>query len=185
MAVMRSFVRPMTLGEVWRRAVVFSPRMQERDALSVLKQLMTNKLAACLTPDLKSSKVYALTKQGCRVAEKACNLKTSAQYCSASSYPAALWESYSKVAIARVRREVLLELARQSQSSTNGHNGDGGISAEALRQVLRNRQSIKLGNMIRILSDLQAAGLVSFSANGRKRYRLTSVGEKVSAILDC
>lgn len=169
-AVFQVLRKPMTTSEICRAAQAFNPHIQLRDVWFIMGQFKARGLAVCLNPKHATGKVYALTERGRGLAEHAFGTRAF------EPTPQIDWRRYAKVARAKSRRLVLMELAAL--------NTGGGITATMVRKSLRERHPLGLNPTIRALKELERAGLASShtldAKDRRRRYTITKPGAAIA-----
>ena len=169
-AVVRVLRKPMTASEICRAAQPINPHIQLRDVWFIMGQLKQKGLVVCLNPKHVTGKLYSLTAFGHEVAVRGFNLPPSTK-------PEHLdWRRYAQVVRAKVRKLVLLELARLPSSSPR--------TASVIRRHLREKHPIGLNQTIRALKDLERLGLARSKPvsdrDARRAYRATTAGLAVA-----
>jgi DNA-binding PadR family transcriptional regulator len=169
-AVVRVLRKPMTASEICRAAQPINPHLQLRDVWFIMGQLKQRGLAVCLNPKHTTGKVYALTEKGRKLAEQAFGAPV------ARPARGLDWRKYAQVVRAKVRKLVLLELARLPAEAIK--------TATAIRKRLRDRHPIGLNPTMRALKELERLGLVHSAPvserDCRKHYRLTKAGAAIA-----
>jgi DNA-binding HxlR family transcriptional regulator len=160
----------MTTTEICKAARSLSPRIQLRDIWLILREMGERGLVICLNPRHMTGKLYSLTKRGRRVVKQTFGIEVP-------QIPQHIdWRKYSRVVRAKVRRLVLLEVARLSSSKP--------VTATEVRRSLRGRHPLGLNPTIRALKELERMGLTrSVEVNqgtGRRAYALTHPGAAIA-----
>ncbi len=169
-AVARVLRKPMTTSEICTAAREFTPRIQLRDVWYLLQQMRERDLVRCLNPHHVTGKLYELTLRGRRALPGAFDVAPTINARPASPD----WRKYARVVRAKVRRAVLLAVAR---SPSPAH-----ATAAALRRRLREDHGLGLNATIRALQELEGMNLVRSKQDpesGRRCYTLTAEGGRV------
>ena len=169
-AVAQVLRRPMTTTEICTAARQIAPRIQLRDVWLMLQEMRERGLVICLNPKHVTGKLYTLTLRGRRTVRQV--------FCtSVRRAPAGIdWRKYARIARAKVRRLVLLELARVPPETL--------ATATTVRKGLRESHPIGLNPTIRALKELEQLGLVRSEPvsdrDSRKRYFLSNSGAAIA-----
>lgn len=160
----------MTTSEICQAARVFSQQIQLRDIWLILKEMAARRLVVCLNPRHVTGKLYALTDEGRRVLKQAFGIQVSRTPTNID------WRKYARVVRAKVRRLVLLEVARLSSSRP--------VTATEVKRSLRDKHPVGLNPTIRALKELELTNLVKTSCrkgmNVRHNYGLTPGGDRLA-----
>jgi hypothetical protein len=163
--------KPMTPAEIRKASRDLDPHIQLRDIWLILRQLETKGLVYCLNPHRITGDLYFFTEWGRHIAGGSLGIHVNPEPGNVN------WRLYGRVASARVRRTVLLELARLEQ------RGFPEITAAIVRKELRGRFPIALNQTVRALKELERYRLIFCSGLTRKRlkrkYQLAEAGKLV------
>ena len=165
-AIVRVLRKPMTASEICQAAKPINPHLRLRDVWFIMPQLGERGLAVCLNSRQTTGKLYCLTSLGLKLAADAFGESMT------GTPPGVDWRKYARVVRARVRKCVLLELARMPAGTA--------ATASKVRKSLRERQPVGLNPAIRALKELERLGLVrsttSSGTDARRSYSLTKAG---------
>jgi hypothetical protein len=159
----------MTTTEICEAARAYTPQIQLRDIWLILKEMAAKRLVLCLNPRHVTGKLYAFTDRGRRTVKQA----FGSEVC---PIPKGVdWRKYARVVRAKVRRLVLLEVARLSVSRP--------VTATEVKRSLRDRHPLGLNPTTRALKELQLIKVIKSGRVGRGElrctYMLPSVGKRL------
>jgi hypothetical protein len=172
-AIARALRKPMTTSEICAAARQDNPRIQLRDVWHVMQEMKQRHLVQCPNPRHVTGKLYVLTPLGARIVRQAFAVRIDSDTQSLN------WRKYARIARAKTRRLVLIELAHRSAR--------GPVSATTVRKSLRDEHPIGLNPTIRALKELCALGAAkaqpSETLPDHRTYRLTPFGQRLVAQL--
>ena len=161
-AVAQVLRKPMTATEICTAARSLSPRIQLRDIWLILQEMRERGLGICLNPRHVTGKLYALTGRGRRVLKQAFGIEVPRMPHGTD------WRKYARVARAKVRRLVLLEVARLTVSKP--------VTATEVKRALRDKHPLGLNPTIRALKELERMGLIKWQTVSNRDTRTTRGG---------
>lgn len=169
-AVARVLRKPKTTSEICEAARVFSPHVQLRDIWLILKEMSAKRLVVCLNPRHVTGKLYALTDRGRRAVRQAFGIEVP-------RIPKGVdWRKYARVVRAKVRRLVLIEVARLSASRP--------VTATEVKRSLRDKHPLGLNPTIRALEELESIGVIKPSRRESdacpRTFTLTAGGKRLA-----
>lgn len=168
-AVARMLRKPMTTTEICRAARELAPHIRLRDIWLILKEMAERRLAVCLNPRHVTGKLYALTDRGRRAVKQAFSIEVP------RISKGVDWRKYARVVRAKVRRLVLLEVARLSAS--------GPVTATEVKRSLREKHPLGLNPTIRALKELERMGLVASQAAASEGHRRSYSATKTGLVI--
>ena len=174
-AVARVMRKPMTGTEICAAARVFNSHIQLRDVWHLLRQMKQRGLVQCFNPRLVTGRLYLLTPRGRTAVQTAFGVSI------ASPSKFIDWKLYSWVVRARIRKRVLLGMAR-----VEAHGSDG-QTASQIRHQIRAEHPVGLNPVLRAVRELAGRKLITCvgTAKGRvgKLYRVDKSGKEIRRAL--
>lgn len=170
-AVARVLRKPMTAVEICDAAQQWAPRLQLRDVWFLMRQMADKGLALPLNERSNNGRLYALTDAGRRAVAAAFDVPVT-------PLPSSInWRLYSWVVRARIRKRVLLGMARWE-----AHRHDG-VTASQLRRFLLADHPLALNPTIRAVRELADKNLITCAGTtkvrGCKLYCLSPTGRHI------
>ena len=170
-AVAQALKKPMTASEICAAARELAPCLQLRDVWFLMRQMGARGLAVPLNERSNSGRLYALTDKGRKAVAVAFNLSIPA-------LPRTVdWRLYSWVVRARIRRRVLLGLARMGNQRLEPQ------TASSIRKFIRSDYPVGLNPVIRAVRELAEKKLITgvgvTRLRGCKLHRLTPTGHAI------
>ena len=164
----------MTATELCDASRPLNPRIQLRDVWILMRQFEERKLTRCLNRRQKTGKLYCLTDHGRQVVREAFGVAIK---------PVARgvnWNKYSQVARAKIRKLVLLAIAKWTAQK------GAPVSASEIRRSNRIECPVGLNPVIRAIKDLRSLGLIAAGPQSKDRrtsYSVTQGGKRIVAQL--
>lgn len=162
---------PITIKEISIEAKQINPRITIYDTWSLIQDFKDRGFVYCLNPSKANGKLYFLTNLGREIVAEAfgSSIESLSQKID--------WDKYAVVASTKLRKLVLLELAklqfRKLQKTT----------VPNIRKSLNEKYPISYNLTYRILKELEKQGLINTAGitmrGGQKIYHLSPAGEGI------
>jgi len=174
-AVARVLCRPMTVTEIRHACREHAPQIQVRDIWLILKKLTSRGLVTCLTPGLRTGKVFSLTDHGHAMAAAAFDV-------AAIPMPEDVnWSIYGHLTRARARQAVFLEVCRPDITSNHGK------TVSEIKRGLKESHPMTLDAVRRSVKELLRKGLIYESGRTDKRglrlLKPTETGQRIYTVM--
>lgn len=164
--------QPLTSSHILRQARVLAPKLRKQDVWLILKKLRERHLAMRLNLFRPTGRLHCLTHLGRRVFRRLHGMEVVAP-CERTD-----WDLYADLLVARVRREVLLEVARAPPPGTRPNS-----ATVIRRRLFERRRGLSLNAVLRALTELKADGLVWSGARRPADYQATAHGATIAEVL--